>query len=169
MRLHSARVSRLARDIITPLIRDKDIEVTSEKEVCLDVEAVLNQYIRDEQQVTERARDLIAQRSLPGGELARVRKLVADERKIKIGEEAIDYILDQLLQAMMHSSNVDEIFSEDYELRRKMREPLRREEESAQDLVAEVRAQLKHVQEGTSTWEVEYRRVMEEIKRRKGI
>jgi hypothetical protein len=34
---------------------------------------------------------------------------------------------------------------------------------------AEVRARIKHVKEGTSVWEVEYRRVLEEIKRRKGL
>jgi hypothetical protein len=32
-----------------------------------------------------------------------------------------------------------------------------------------VRNQLKHVQEGTSVWEVEYRRMMDDIKRRRGL
>ena len=38
-----------------------------------------------------------------------------------------------------------------------------------QSLVDEVRGQLKHVQEGTGLWEVEYRRMMEDVRRRKGL
>jgi hypothetical protein len=32
-----------------------------------------------------------------------------------------------------------------------------------------VRGRLKHVKEGTSMWEIEYRRMMDDIKRRKGL
>lgn len=32
-----------------------------------------------------------------------------------------------------------------------------------------VRAQLKHLKEGTSTWEVEYNRVAEQIRKRQGL
>ena len=69
----------------------------------------------------------------------------------------------------MHSANVDEIFAEDYVLRRKMRDPLRRQFVEDDAIEQQIRGQLKHVQEGSSVWEVEYRRMSEEIKRRKGL
>ncbi len=169
MRLYSAKIPKLAHEIVTAIVRDGDIEAPAPKEVELDVEAVLNQYLRDEQDVTDRAKTLLAQRGLPQSEFGRIKKLVADERKLKIGEDGIDYILDQLVEMLMHSANVEEVFAEDYVLRRKMREPLRREAAEEQELQAEVRAQLKHVQEGTSMWEVEYRRMMDDLKRRKGL
>jgi hypothetical protein len=169
MRLYSAKVPKLASEIVQAVTREGDVETAAPKEVQLDVEAVLNQYVRDEQEVSDKAKNLLSQRSLPQTEYARIRKLVADERKIKIGDEAIDYILDQLVEMLMHSASVDEIFAEDYVLRRKMREPLRREAAQEQELQNEVRAQLRHVQEGTSMWEVEYRRMMDDLKRRKGL
>ena len=169
MRIYSAKVPKLSADIVTAVTREKDVEVTSPREVQLDVEAVLNQYVKDEQEVAERAKNLMAQRNLPQTEFNRIKKLVADERKIKIGDDAIDYILDQLVEMLMHSANVEEIFAEDYVLRRKMREPLRAEASQEQELQNEVRAQLRHVQEGTSKWEVEYHRMMEDLKRRKGL
>lgn len=169
MRLHSARVPQLAAEMVNALVSGGDIETESPKEVQLDVESVLNQYIRDEQEVSERARDLMAARSLPTTELSRLKKLVADEKKIKLGEEAVDYLLDQLVEMLMHSGNVEEIFAEDVELRRKLRGPLRAQVAAEDDLQAEVRGRLKHVKEGTSLWEIEYRRMMEEIKRRKGL
>ena len=169
MRLFSARIPKLAAEMVRPLVDSKDIEVESAQEVQSDIEAVLQQYMRDEQAVSDRAKEILSQRGLPQSEFSRIKKLAADERKIKIGEDAIDYLLDQLVEMLMHSANVSEIFVEDYVLRRKMREPLRKLAAEEDDLQAEVRAQLKHVKEGSSVWEVEYRRMMEDIKRRKGL
>lgn len=169
MKLHSARVPQMAAEMLDGILKAKDIETDAPAEVRADIEAVLNQYIRDELAVTEKAKDLVAQRSLPQSEFSRIKKLVADERKIKLGDDGVDYLLDQLVEMLMHSSNVEEVFAEDYELRRKMREPLRKQLADEQSLVDEVRGQLKHVQEGTGLWEVEYRRMMEDMRRRKGL
>lgn len=169
MRIHAAKVPQIAAEMVQSLTKDKSIETESPKEVVLDIEAVLQQYIRDEQEVSEKAKDMMQARSLPPTELGRVRRLVADQKKLKLGDDAIDYILDQLLEMLMHSQNVEEVFAEDYELRRRMREPLRRQLSDEEDLQKEVRAQLKHVEEGSALWEVEYRRIMEDIKRRRGI
>jgi hypothetical protein len=155
--------------MVTALLKDGDVEADSPKEVQADVEAVLNQYMRDEQAVSERAKEVVSQRGLAQSEFGRTKKLIADERKIKIGEDAIDYILDQLVEMVMHSANVGEVFVEDYVLRRKMRDPLRKLAAEEDELQAEVRAQLRHVKEGSSVWEVEYRRMMDDIKRRKGL
>jgi hypothetical protein len=169
MRIHAAKVPQIAAEMVQSLTKDKSIETESPKEVVLDIEAVLNQYIRDEQEIGEKAKDMMTARSLPPTELGRVRRLVADQKKFKLGDDAIDYILDQLLEMLMHSQNVDEVFAEDYELRRRMREPLRRQLSDEEDLQKEVRAQLKHVEEGSALWEVEYRRIMEDMKRRRGL
>ena len=50
-----------------------------------------------------------------------------------------------------------------------MREPLRKQFAAEEQIEQEVRGRLKHVKKGTQLWEVEYRRMMDEIKRRKGI
>jgi hypothetical protein len=169
MRLHSAKVPEISHQMVQSLTSAGDIETEAPKEVELDVQAVLNQFIADEQDVSDRAKDVLAQRGLPPSELGRIKKLLADERKIKLGDDAIDYILDQLVEMLMHSANVDEVFAEDYELRRKLRDPLRKQAAVDQEIDAEVRSKIKHVKEGTSVWEVEYRRMMDDIKRRKGI
>ena len=169
MRLHSPKVPAIAAEMMKALVDAKDIETESPNEVKADIESVLEQYIRDEQAATERAKDILASRGLPQTEYQRVRKLAAEEKGIKIGEDAIDYLLDQLVEMMMHSSNVDEVFAEDYELRRKMRDPLRKQIVEEEAFEQEVRGRLKHVQEGTGLWEIEYRRMMDDIRRRKGL
>jgi hypothetical protein len=169
MRLHAPKVPQLSRDILDALITNRDIETESPEEVRLDIEAVLTQYLTDETQVNERAKEILAARGLPQTELGRIRRLVADERKIQIGDETIDYLLDQLVEVLMHSNSVDEVWSEDFELRRHMRDPLRKHAAFDDQIQAEVRGKLKHVQEGTALWEVEYRRMMDDMKRRKGL
>jgi uncharacterized protein len=169
MRLHSAKVPQIAAEMVSALLSEGNVESDAPKEMQLDIEAVLNQYIRDEHDTSEQAKSMLAARSLPQSDYSRIRKLVADERKLKLGEDAIDYLLDQLVEMLMHSANVEEVFAEDYVLRRKMREPLRRQLVEEEELQTEVRGRLKHVQEGTAVWEVEYRRMMDDIKRRKGL
>jgi uncharacterized protein len=168
MWLHKARIAKVAQEMVSTLIADGSIESERPREVQLDVEAVLNQYLQDVQDINERARDMAAARG-QGSELGRIRKVLADQRKVAIGDDAIDYLLDQLVEMFMHSNNVDEVFAQDFELRRKMRDPLRREQAAEVGLEEEVRGRLKHVQEGTQMWEIEYQRMLEDIKRRKGL
>jgi len=169
MRLYSGRIQTVAAEIVKALLKAGDIEAQSPREVEADIAAVLTGYLEAERDVTERAKDLLQARGLAQTELARTRKLIADQRGIKLGDEALDYVLDQIVEMLMHSQNVDEVYAEDVELRRKARAVLAKEEQVGEDLEREARSRMKHVQEGTRTWEVEYRRVMEDIRRRRGL
>jgi hypothetical protein len=169
MRLYAGRVGPIAAEIVRLLLDAKDIEAARPNEVQADIEAVLQQYIRTEKEAADKARDAVQSRGLPPTEVARMRKLAAEQMGIKIGDESIDYLLDQILEILMHSANVDEIFASDVELRRKMAPVLKKHMAVDEELEREVRGKLKHVEEGTRTWEIEYARMMEDIRRRKGL
>jgi hypothetical protein len=169
MRLFSGKIAPLAEEIVKALTENHDIECESKNEVARDVESVFNSYLEMERDVTEKAKDILAARSLPQTEFNRVRKVVAEQKGIKVGEEMMDYLLDQMIEILMHSNNVDEVFVEDHDLRRRMRPLLRKYLELDEQLDSEVRSRLKHVQEGSRTWEVEYQRVMGDIQRRRGL
>lgn len=169
MRLFSGKIAPLSEELVKALVDNKDIECESKKEVALDLESVFTNYLRLEKEANDRAKDLLAARSMPQSEMPRLRKLAAEQKGIKVGDEMLDYLLDQLIEMLMHSGNVDEVFGEDHDLRRRMRPVLKRYLELDEQLEGEVRGKLKHVQEGTRTWEVEYQRLMGEIQRRKGL
>lgn len=169
MKIPKARVPQLAQEMLRALTGNNDIETEAPREVALDIESVLNQYIKDEAEVSENARDMVTRRGLPQSQLGRAKKQLADQRQLKIGEDGIDYIVDQLIEFLMHSHNVDEIYAPDHELRRKLRDPLRKILASDGDLDAAVRGQMRHVQEGSAMWEVEYQRILEDVRRRKGL
>ncbi len=169
MRLYSGKVPTIAGEIVKTLTEQSDIETPSAREVQSDIEAVLNQYLRTEKEASDKAKDALQARGIPNTDFSRMKKLAAEQMGIKIGDETIDYLLDQILEILMHSANVDEIDSEDVVLRRKMAPILKKHMAVDEEVEREVRGKLRHVEEGTRTWEVEYARMMEEIKRRKGL
>jgi hypothetical protein len=169
MRLFSGKIKPLADDLTKALIAAKAIEVENRAEVVKDLEGVFNGYLTAEKEVTERAKHLMEVRNLPQSEFGKIKRLAADQKDIKIGDDMFDYLLDQCIEMLMHSNNVAEVFAEDHELRKHMRPLLRKYLEIDETVEAEVRGKLKHVSEGTQTWEVEYQRVMADIQRRKGL
>jgi len=169
MRLYSGKVANIATEVVRALIAGKDIEAESPKEVEADIAAVLNQYLNDESEVNERAKDVLERTGKSNADYQRVRAMVADEKGIKVGDETLDYLLDQVVEMLMHSNNVDEVFAADVELRRKMAPVFKKHMAVDDSLDAEVRAQIRHVREGTRDWEIEYAKVLEQVKRRKGL
>jgi hypothetical protein len=169
MRLYSGKVSAIATEVVRALLASNDIEAESPKEVEADIAAVMNQYLADEREVNDRAKDVLERTGKPQTEYQRVRALVADEKGIKVGDETLDYLLDQVVEMLMHSGNVDEVYVEDIDLRRRMAPVFKKHMAVDASLDADVRAQLKHVREGTRDWEVEYAKVLEQVKRRKGL
>ena len=61
MKLYSSKVPVIAMDIVRVLTAEKDIEVTSAREVEADIEAVLREYLRMERDLTEKAKDRVEQ------------------------------------------------------------------------------------------------------------
>lgn len=169
MRLFSGKITPLSEELVKTLADNHDIECERRKEVVLDLESVFTTYLRLDKEASDKAKDMMTARSLPQSEFPRLRKLTAEQKGIKVGDELLDYLLDQLIEMLMHSNNVDEVFGEDHDLRRRMRPVLKKYLELDEALDGEVRGKLKHVQEGTRTWEVEYQRLMGEIQRRKGL
>jgi uncharacterized protein len=169
MRLYSTKVSPISSEVVRALVASGDIEAGAPREVEADVEAVLSNYLATEREVNERTKDLLERTGRGQTEFNRIREQVASQKGIKVGDEMLDFLLDQVVEIFHHSTNVDEIFCEDVELRRKMA-PIFKKHMAVEDAVdAEVRAQIKHVKEGTRTWDIEYARVMEQVKRKKGL
>ena len=169
MRLYSAKVPAIAGEVVRCLVAAGDIEAEVPHEVEADVEAVLSNYLAIEREVNDRTKDLLERTGRPQTEYNRLREQVAEQKGIKIGDEMLDYLLDQVVEIFHHSSHVDEIYPEDVVLRRKMA-PIFKKHMAIEDAIdADVRAQLKHVKEGTRTWEIEYARAMDMVKRKRGL
>ena len=169
MRLYAAKVPVIAGELIRNLMDSGDIEVSNKPEVELDVGAVLKEYIRVDRELTDKAKDVMEQRKLTYGQFGKIKRALADEKEFGLGEEGLSWICNQLLETFMHSANVDEVYADDAVLRKKIKEIVRKHMAVEEELDTEVRARLKNLQEGTDAWDVEYQRVMDQVKNKHGI
>lgn len=169
MRLYKEKIPVIAMDIVRVLIAENDIDAEDPREVENDVESVLKEYLRLERDLTEKAKDRVEAIGGSRQDIQKYKKLMAEQRNIGLGAEAISYILDQLIAILMRSPHVDEVFSDDADIRRKARKVLEKHMAAEEELDKEVRDKIKNLEEGTKTWEVEYARMMEQVKRKRGI
>ena len=169
MRLYSGKVPVIAEEIVQTLVKDGDIETDKVEEVRLDVEAVMKEYLRQERQVVDEAKSRMEARGLPYAQLGKVKSTIARERQIPIGEDMLPYLLEQILTIFVHSANVEEVFAEDHVLRKKMTTIMRRHMEVEGELDREVRSKIKNLEEGTASFEIEYQRTLDELKRKKRL
>ncbi|MEM9192834.1 MAG: DUF507 family protein [Myxococcota bacterium] len=138
MRLFSGKVSIIAEEVVRELLQGDSIEAISQEEVKLDIEAVLKEYLRLDRDILEEAKNRMEIRGLGYSNLGRVKSQVSKERGAPPPDEILPYLLDQILNMLFHSNNVEEIFAEDIELRKTITPVLRRHMDVEGELDKEV-------------------------------
>jgi len=169
MRLYRGKIETIAEDVIRTLKEQESIELESELEARQDIEAVLKEYLRLEREITDDAKNRMEIRGLGYSQLGKVKSQVNKERGAPNQDEVLPYLLDQIMHLLFHSANIAEIFAEDVELRKAITPILRKHMEVDSDLDREVRSKIKNLTEGTTDFDVEYARVMEQIKQKRGL
>ena len=169
MKLYAEKVEAIASAVIRRLTSDGDIEVSDKPEAELDVASVLKEYIRVDRELTERAKDIMEIRGLSYSAFGRTKRTLAEQKDFGLGEEGVSWICTQLLEVFMQSRHVEEIYSDDAILRKKLKEVLRKHMIAEDELDKEVRERIKNLEEGTQSWDIEYSRVMSQIKEKHGI
>jgi hypothetical protein len=166
MRLFRGKIEVISEDIIRTLKQAEDIELQDEAEAKLDIESVLKEFLRLDREIVEEAKNRMEVRGLGYSQLNRVKSQVSRERGGPTQDDVLPYLLEQIINILFHSANVAEIFADDAELRTKISPIMRKHMEVENDLDREVRSKIKNLQEGTSDFEIEYARVMDQMKQK---
>ena len=169
MRLYASKIPTIVDGLVKALVHSGDIEVAHHNEFKADVDSILREYLRMSRELTERAKDQLESRGLDYSQLHRIRRQIAESMDFGTGEEGIKWIANQLIELFMQSQWVDEIYSEDALMRRKIQEVLHRNMQADEDLDREVRSHLKHLAEGTESFEIEYEKKLEAVRRKHGL
>jgi hypothetical protein len=169
MRLYSGKIPVVGGEIVKTLIEANDIEVSDRAEAEMDVQAVLKEYIRLDREITEKAKDVLQKRNLPYEQFGKVKRALAGEKGFGLGEDGLEWMVTQMIESFMQSPHVDEIFVDDTVLRKRIGDVLKKHMQVDEELDEEVRRRIKNLEEGTSTWEVEYGKVLDQIKRNRGL
>ncbi len=169
MRLYSGKIPVIGAELVKALADSGDIAVTDRGEAELDVQAVLKEYLRLDREITEKTKDLLSKRNLPYEQFGKVKRTLAAERGLGLGDDALEWLTNQMIESFMQSPHVEEVFVDDSALRRRMAGVLKRHMMVDDELDEEVRRRIKNLEEGTATWEVEYQKALDQIKRNRGL
>ena len=69
----------------------------------------------------------------------------------------------------MNSRHIDEVFAEDAILRRKIKDICKKHMMVDEAIDQEVRDRLKNIEEGSQAWDIEYAKVLEQVKGKHGL
>ena len=171
MKLYPKLIPAIAREIVERLTKDSDVEVEPLRvgDAEMDMASIMKEYLAAEERVNQATREALERRGYDHGKFNQVKREMADVRGFKMGDEGIDYIIDQMIEFLLVSRNVEEVYADDNILRKKIFSIMKRHLDVDEEIDREARGRLKHLQEGTAAWDIEYQKTIEQIRRNKGL
>ena len=171
MKIYRRVIPKIAKDVIRALLANRAIEVEDghRDEAELDVAGVLVEYMDTLDKVKHDAQEALQRHNLPAEMLGRVKQSIADTRKVILGDGALEHVIDRVISSLFDSKHIEEVFVEDTELRKIVQAAIQKYLGVDEELDREVRGRLKNLREGTTEWEVEYGRLIEQMRGTKAV
>jgi hypothetical protein len=171
MRLYPKVIPVISRETIQRLMQDGDIEVEAMRvaDAEMDLSAIMREYLTNEERVNQATREALERRGYDYSKFNQVKREMADVRGFKMGDEGVDYIINQMIEFLLISRNVEEVYAADNVLRQKIFVTMKKHLDVDDEIDREARARLKHLQEGTSAFDIEYNKTVEQIRRARGL
>ena len=171
MRIYPKVIPIVSREVVQKLTADGDIEVEPMRiaDAEMDMSAIMREYLAQEERVNQATREALERRGYDGSKFNQVKREMADVRGFKLGEEGIEYCINQMIEFLLVSRNVEEVYAADAVIRQKVHQLMKKHFDVDEDIDKEARARLKHLQEGTSAFDIEYNKTVEQIRRARGL
>ncbi|MCP3163659.1 DUF507 family protein [Myxococcus sp. QH3KD-4-1] len=161
----------ISREAIQQLMQEGDIEVEPMRvaDAEMDLSAIMREYLANEERVNQATREALERRGYDYSKFNQVKREMADVRGFKMGDEGIEFVINQMIEFLLISRNVEEVFAGDEGIRKKVFAVMKRHLDVDDEIDKEARSRLKHLQEGTSAFDIEYNKTVEQIRRARGL
>src|SRR5512140_2788614 len=108
MRIYRKVIPKIAKDVIRSLLANRAIEVEDGRrdEAELDVAGVLVDYLNSLDRLRTDAQETLTRHNLPPEMLGRVKKSIAETRKIITGEGAMEHVVNLVIRGLFESKNI---------------------------------------------------------------
>lgn len=171
MRIYRKKISPISEDIVGALVRDGDIEIMGSlyNVVVKDIAKFIEQYSDEEQALSDTVKTILDRKGLPAAQFQKVRQILSEEKGIPIGDDALEYIADRIIRYLLTEDSIDEVYSEDAAMRKKIYDIFHKHIDIDEEIDREVRARIKNIPETSPIFKIEYQKVLQEIKRKKGL
>lgn len=171
MKLYRAKIPVISKAVFDRLTEDGDIEVDPEnrEEAEKDLTAIMEDYLRRDNDLRNRIKDFMAKRNIPYNEYGRTRKRMADEMNHPMGDDVERFLARQFVECLMITRFVDEVYEEDRVLYKKALEELKAHDVDEREIREEAVSKIKNVQEGTVDYELALQAAVKDVKKRRGL
>lgn len=171
MKIYMKLIPSIASDILRALSKDGDIEIKENRldEAVLDVSKVFRDYLEEEEEINQEAMLFIQNNNMASKDFASVKARLAEERGFDYGDEAIEMLLADVVDALLNSENIEEVYEDNNVLIKKMYEVVKKYLDVDAELDKEAREQLKNLEEGSLEWDIAYKKAIHEIKKKKNL
>lgn len=171
MKLYRAKVPVIAKAILDRLVGDGDVEIAAERreEAEKDLVAIMEDYLRRDNELREQIRDRMANENIPYSDYGRTRKRLAEEIGHPMGDDVDRFLCRQFIENMMISPNVEEVFEEDRVIYKKVMEVLKSNDVDENEIREEAMTKIKNVHEGTVEYEIALQDAVKAVKKRRGL
>jgi len=171
MRLYRTRIPMIANAVIDTLCNDGDIEVDLEErpEAEEDLVAIMDTFLRRDLDLRDAVKDTMSRLNIPYDRYSKVRSELAEDWGHPTGESVKKYLSRQFVENFMISNFVQEVFSDDEMLFRKILDIIRSLDVDERGLRDEAKTMVKNVNEGTVDYEIAFAEALKEVKRRHGL
>jgi hypothetical protein len=171
MRLYPKVIPIISRECIQKLMQDGDLEVEPLRiaDAEMDLSAIMREYLANEERVNQATREALERRGYDYSKFNQVKREMADVRGFKMGDEGIEYVINQMIEFVLISRNIEEVYAADNVLRQKIFAIMKKHLDVDEEIDREARTRLKHLQEGTSAFDIEYNKTIDQIRRARGL
>ena len=171
MKLYRAKIPAIAREVLEVLASENDIEIQPENrpEAEKDLVAIMEEFLRRDNDFREAVRDYMAARNIPYDQYGQTRKQLAEQQDHPLGDDVERFLCRQFIENMLISPNIDEVFEEDKVMYKKVMGVLRSHDVDERAIREEAESKIKNVKEGTVDYEIALQNAMREVKKRKGL
>ena len=166
MRIDYKMVPQVANEVVDVLLKEEDIAVEPEflRAAQCDLAALIKEFLQPDN-YTSGGEDCLENRQLSYEQMHKLKQDISEARHSFKGEEATEGVINKLIDFLMISDNFADVFSEDRILRKHIFQVIKKYENVDADLDLEARKKLKNLQEGTPTWDLEYKKLIGQLRR----
>jgi uncharacterized protein len=166
MKIYRKIIPKMSKDVVRSLLNNNYIEIEdgNRDDAELDIAGAIVKYLNELDELTNTARETVTRHNMEPTALTRVRQALAEKRNLPLSEGAEEHVINQIIEALYDSDSIAEIFGEDHELRKSIHLSFTKYLGVDLELDREVRSRLKNLREGTAEWEVEYDRLIGQMR-----
>lgn len=145
MKLYRTRIPQIASAVIERLSADGDIEVegSDREEAASDLVAIMESYLRRDNDLREAVRDEMDRKNLPYDQYGKVKGAIAEGWGHPTGDDIDRFLARQFIENFMISNFVGEVYTDDRELYKKILDLMKPFDVDERALRAEAEERIK--------------------------